>query len=307
MIRHHTQLQARLCRCLYVAILILASGIGLAGCGLTINQQGGVICNTPTNGLTVFQQTELRQEMLQSPQCDYQALIIADRKALFPGWVRTGSPISIPLGQPYVIAASVCGNAAPPCVIQLGNYPEVIRQEPEPASLQGKLEVGGRIRATLAGFIPGGIQDSYMDDVQLIIARSDSATWRWIIQPTSVGVFNLTLTLTVLVTTTNSPLVPGVSFPIQVRVTASNSQKVTAVLSSGGKFLKYLAGLLAALFGCSLGAIVLGIYKRMKQKGSKDQKGPAAKTPPAEAKVPSLQHGDNDEKAAHDQKAASSK
>ncbi len=52
--------------------------------------------------------------------------------------------------------------------------------------------------------------------MQPVITDTDAATWIWELDPNEAGTFDLTLTVTPLLADTNSPLVAGVPFPLNL-------------------------------------------------------------------------------------------
>ena len=187
----------------------------------------------------------------KSSQCAYQTVILQDRGALSSGYILTQDSISIPLGQSYIIAATVCGQHATSCADYAQGMLGVFNNshsttKSEPSRFQGKLLVGARIRATLIGDVPGTVQ-GLSSDVQPVIASTDMATWMWRIEPSRGGSFDLLLTLTPLEGDTNSPLVAGIPLRIQVDITMTFWQRVTSAFGSVRNFLLSLGGLLSAL------------------------------------------------------------
>jgi hypothetical protein len=236
----------------YIVILLAALIAGVAGCREDVNPCAGV-----TPGSTT--------------QCAYNAAVLQDRHALFPGYLSMQNQISVPLGQPYTIAVIVCGSAMSACN---GVQHPAAHSQSEPARLQGRLLVGARILATLAGNLPGQIYSISLG-VQPIIARTDRATWMWTLIPSRAGTFNLILTFTPLSATSDSPLIASVSFPVRVMVIASTSQSVSAAFGSFFNKLKELATMFDALGFSTIGGISLWLYQRAKRRRLKARESKA--------------------------------
>jgi hypothetical protein len=141
--------------------------------------------------------------------------------------------------------------------------------KPEPPRLRARLLVGGRIRADLTGEIPGGVQP-LSRPIQPVIARTDAATWRWMIRPDNAGRYSLTLTFTPLEGYSDSALF-WIFFSGQREVTATASQRIRATVDMCTGFLEKFAALLTAL-GISVGGLTVWAYRRAKNRRRKLKK-----------------------------------
>jgi hypothetical protein len=169
----------------------------------------------------------------------------------------------------------VCGKSAA-CSIYtaIGVSPAGPAQSP----IQDELLTGARIRATLKGYIPGTIQD--LGDTIQPVLESDTAVWKWRIQPSRGGHFELFLTLTPLAGDSDAALTPDSPIRIHVTVTTTLWQNIVFVLSSIRDFLLSISGLCSALGFTVLGAI-LWIFRQIirarKRSSSVEPAAPAAK------------------------------
>jgi hypothetical protein len=231
-------------------------------------------CNSNNNGTTNCTIGPCPDE---SDQCLYQALILKDQRALRQGYVLVQRNISIPLGQPSIFVATVCGPNVVNCDVY--DFAGVSSIKSEPSQFQGGLLIGARVQATLAGDMPGSIHN-LSSDTQPVITSTSNASWMWDLRPSRGGNFDLILALTPLRGSTNSPLTVGAHFLIKVNVTMSSWQKVTSAGAAMRDFLTSLGGLLSAL-GVTFTTVALWVLRRARKMRRARPHSAARETVPA--------------------------
>lgn len=243
--------------------MFLFAGIGAAAVGV-VAVVGALVVSTgglwaTTSGFAAKPCTSA------SAQAQFQCSIIQDQSSLIPGTVDVLQRVTIPLGQSDQFAITICGERSPRC-----SPPGTAsgRGRPEASKGAAQVLVGGYISAKLAsGGMPGQVE-SESDQVQPVITETDAATWTWEIEPTQAGTFALTLTVTPLRGSSDTPLVAGKSYVTQLTVTESTGQQLAHAAGIGGTITRNLGKVVAALITMASAAAVIWRHARKRKKAA---------------------------------------
>lgn len=213
-----------------VAALVLV-GLVLAGCGGA---------PAPTEGGGSAAEGGCGGGASVNAQCSTVVEIENERSTLTQGYLIYPNALTTDVGSEVELQATVYGPAAF-SALKRGTAISKRMSSSVPV-----VQIGGYVQAKLTSAAPGQTTSESTAD-QPIVGPNDTATWKWLIQPSQPGTFDLTLTFNVLRGDSTQALTADESFDTTLTVGQTATQKLGNGATTSSDVLKTIGGIVGGL------------------------------------------------------------
>ena len=186
-------------------------------------------------------------------QWEFREMIDYDRRSLFPAAVYVDEPQTVTVDRPFSLALRICGPEAS-CEPLDG---------PTPGSSPGPQVGAGAYMRVQLDAEDGGEFVSQPNEVQPVMRRADSATWRWRVRLSSPGEYRFSFRIAPLRQATELPIQPETTITITVRAEATAGDAAAEIWSDVIEFAESVGVLLGAAI--MLSGALAGLWRHRKR------------------------------------------